>query len=231
MKDQTKIVVLLDKSGSMGYNGAKTVEGFNEFVASQEVEPGDATISLYQFANRIETTYLNVPIKSKQVKKLKLSVPTYSSDDYIAKASVYFSYIPNGTSTALQDAIGTIINNTGLELSELPEYKRPNKVIIVIITDGHDNSSKEFSLSKIKEMITHQQEVYNWTFLYLGADISSVEEAKSYGITINTIASYDSTENISNAFKGVSTYTSLSRMGMKAVDISLHDAVNDIKNK
>lgn len=231
MKDQTKIVVLLDKSSSMSYNSAKTVEGFNRFVAAQEVQEGNATISLYQFANRTEATYLNVPIKSKQVKKLKLSVPTYSSDDYIAKANMYFSYIPNGISTALQDAVGTIINNTGLELSELPEYERPNKVIIIIITDGHDNNSKEFSLSRIKEMITHQQQVYNWTFLFLGADISSVEEAKSYGISINTVASYDGTENISNAFKGASAYTSLSRRGMKAVDISLHDAVNDIKNK
>lgn len=230
MKNQTKIVVLLDKSGSMSYNAAKTVEGFNEFIASQEVEPGDATISLYQFANRIETTYLNVPIKSKQVKKLKLSVPTYTSDDYIARTSMYFSYIPNGTSTALRDAVGTIVNNTGLELSELPEYERPNKVIVVIITDGHDNSSVEFSLSKIKEMITHQQQMYNWTFLFLGANISSTEEAKSYGISINTVASYEGTENIGNAFRGASAYTSLSR-SYKAVDISLHDAVNDIKNK
>jgi hypothetical protein len=226
MKDQTKIIVLLDKSASMMYDGDKTMEGFNGFLQEQRETEGDATISLYQFADELEVTYLNMPVKSKQA--LALSRWVYVDGK---ETQAGYLYNPSGRSTSLRDAIGSVIETTGVELSVLPEGERPNKVIIVIITDGHDNSSVEFSLSKIKEMITHQQQVYNWKFLYLGADVSSTVEAKSYGININTIASYEGTRNIGNAFKGAATYTSLSRTSVKAVDISLYDTVNDIKNK
>lgn len=58
--------------------------------------------------------------------------------------------------TALLDAVGRTIDAVGRRLSETPEAERPGKVIFTITTDGQENASREYSLSKIKEMITHQ---------------------------------------------------------------------------
>lgn len=84
--------------------------------------------------------------------------------------------------TALLDAIGKTINSIGRRLANTSEDERPEKVIIVITTDGFENSSKEFSKTKIKEMIEHQQSKYNWTFIFLGANMDAVGEATSLGI-------------------------------------------------
>lgn len=217
MKDLTKIVVLLDKSGSMTASSEKTVAGFNSFLNEQKQLEGKATISLYQFAHELEESYIDENI---QTAKRLINVQQFGR---ATEYPCFVTYDSDGYCTPLRDSIGKVINDTGLELSLLPESERPNKVIFVIITDGNDNSSRTFSNRKIKEMITHQQSVYNWTFLYLGADLNSVEEATNMGININTVASYNGTENIRSAFKGISTYASLSRTGALAVDINLSD--------
>ena len=56
------------------------------------------------------------------------------------------------------------------------------KVIFVISTDGLENSSREFTKQKVKELIKHQQEKYGWEFIFLGANINAVKEAGSIGI-------------------------------------------------
>lgn len=227
MKDLTKIVIILDKSASMEFSSKKAIEGFNEFIKSQELSVGESVVSLYQFANELEETYLNVPTRSGQSKYLQL----LEGNNFFRKTIGYYPYRANGMSTSLRDAIGTVIVNTGKELSNLEESERPNKVIVLIITDGADNSSKKFSLNEIKQLITHQQDVYNWTFLYLGEDITNAKEAKAMGISINTVASYQGNENIGAGFRAAAFYTNKVRSGTKAIDIDLHDMVNkELKN-
>lgn len=157
--DATDITVVLDRSGSMEIIKDDTQGGFDHFVAEQAKLPGECRLTLVQFDTEYEFVHRGVPIA--EVPKLLL--------------------VPRGN-TALLDAIGRAINETGKRLSDLPEEQRPAHVIFAIVTDGQENSSREFSLAKIKEMIQHQTDVYNWRFTYLGANQDAIAEAAKMGI-------------------------------------------------
>jgi hypothetical protein len=98
-------------------------------------------------------------------------------------------------STALLDAVGKTILDVGLRLSRLREEKRPGKVIFVITTDGMENASSEFTYGKIKELIEHQQVMYNWEFIFLGANIDAAKEAVSMGINQDNAFNYEATHD------------------------------------
>lgn len=159
MKDFTDIVVVLDRSGSMTSCLNDTIGGFNSFIKDQLDEGDNASVSLYQFDNHFETVYEGVPIR--EVPPLKLH--------------------PRG-GTALLDAMGRTIGLTGERLSKMPEEDRPDKVLVIFLTDGGENASKEFKKPQIAEMIKRQKEVYNWTFLYIGADFDAMSDAHSFGL-------------------------------------------------
>ena len=117
-----------------------------------------------------------------------------------------FVYSPGGC-TAMNDGIGTAIDKIGKWLSGMPEEERPSKNLIVIMTDGEENSSREYSLKKVQEMIQHQTEKYNWTFVYMGMDITSADCADKLGISNRSFSSksssdtYKNYDNISSAVK------------------------------
>ncbi|WP_347552585.1 VWA domain-containing protein [Pseudalkalibacillus hwajinpoensis] len=90
-------------------------------------------------------------------------------------------YYVRGT-TALLDAVGKTIVTVGKRLSETEEPDKPEKVIVVITTDGMENSSYEITYEKVKELIQHQQEQYSWEFIFMGANIDAAEEGRSIGI-------------------------------------------------
>lgn len=157
--NSTEIIVILDRSGSMEPIAADMCGGFDQFIADQRKEPGTCTVSLAQFAGEYETVYSAVDIHS---------VPP-------------LALIPRGN-TALLDAIGRTINETGERLSSMAEDARPSKVIVLIITDGEENASREFTQAQINGMITHQREAYSWDFVYLGANQDAIAVAKGLGV-------------------------------------------------
>lgn len=114
-----------------------------------------------------------------------------------------YEYTPYG-STAMNDGIGTAIDRIGKWLSEMPEEERPSKNLIVIMTDGEENSSKEYSLSKVQEMIKHQTEKYNWTFVYMGMDITNKKAADDLGITSRSFVSKNS-DSLYKNYHNIST--------------------------
>lgn len=157
MKDSlTQISIVLDRSGSMSTVREATVSGFNEFVEGQKSGAGGANITLVQFdtENPYEVLY-----QSKAVKE-------------VAKLTIE-QYVPRG-GTPLHDAIGRTIDGLGATLSKMKAEERPGKVVVVIMTDGLENSSKEYSSSRIAEMIKHQREIYKWEFIFLGANQDAI---------------------------------------------------------
>lgn len=96
----------------------------------------------------------------------------------------------------MNDAIGTAVDNIGVWLNGMKESEKPEKNLIVIMTDGEENSSHEYSLEKVKDMIKHQEEKYNWTFMYLGADINDASYAKSYGFRTRAYSTKGSLDNV-----------------------------------
>ena len=73
----------------------------------------------------------------------------------------------------------------GKEFAEMPETERPENVLCVIITDGQENASKEFSTADVKKRIEHQQDVYKWEFLFLAANQDAFESGSALGIREN----------------------------------------------
>jgi Mg-chelatase subunit ChlD len=165
--DLTDITLVVDRSGSMASVREDAEGGVNTFIAKQAQEPGDALLTLVQFDTEYEFLHRGVPIS--QVPKYEL--------------------VPRGM-TALLDAVGRAVNETGERLAKMPEQDRPGLVIFVVMTDGHENSSKEFTKAQIKEMIEHQQHVYSWQFTFLGANQDAFAEAGSLGIDAAGVACF-----------------------------------------
>lgn len=157
--DLTDITLVVDRSGSMQDIRSDAEGGVNAFIETQAKEPGDALLTLVQFDTEYEFLHIGVPINE---------VPKYS-------------LVPRGA-TALLDAVGRAINETGERIGKLAEADRPGLVVFVVTTDGLENSSQEFSKSRIKQMIEHQQEKYGWQFTFLGADQDAFAEANAMGI-------------------------------------------------
>lgn len=170
MKDKTDITIILDRSGSMSSVKDDTIGGFNSFLAEQQKVEGEASLSLVQFDDQYEVVYVDKDINSAD----RLTEATFQ---------------PRGM-TALFDAIGQTINSVGQRLANLAEDKRPNKVVFVILTDGFENASREFSASKISEMINHQRNNYKWEFMFIGANQDAVLSAKEIGIPAAAALTY-----------------------------------------
>ncbi len=170
MKNKTDITIILDRSGSMESVKSDTIGGFNSFLGEQQKVEGEAALSLIQFDDQYEVVYLDRDIKSAD----KLTVETF---------------VPRGM-TALYDAIGRTIGAVGERLSGLPETNRPDKVLIVILTDGEENSSQEFRAATIGEMIKHQRDVYKWEFMFIGANQDAVLSASEIGIPVQAALTY-----------------------------------------
>lgn len=166
----TSINVLIDRSGSMGSLTTDTIGGFNTFLQEQKDTPGEAIFTLCLFDTRYQIVQECVPLAE--------AVPLNTS-----------TYRPSG-GTALLDALGQTINKVGVNLSNMNEEDRPSKVIFLVITDGEENSSTEFAIEKIKEMVTHQRDVYSWEFVFMGANIDSIAAGASLGVSTANSMNY-----------------------------------------
>lgn len=98
--------------------------------------------------------------------------------------------VPRG-STALNDAIGFAITRLGRKLSILPEQKRPGNVIVVVVTDGMENASREYTAERVKAMVEEQESQWNWTFMYLAANVDAFATGKGYGFRPGQTISFD----------------------------------------
>ena len=166
----TEIAFLLDSSGSMDSITEETIATFNGFLLSQKNLTDDqggampARFSLVTFDTSAKTIAHRLDLREV----LALNETTYQ---------------PSG-GTALLDALGDLIDSIGSSLAAMPEQERPAKVIVAILTDGEENSSTRFSLRDINQRIAHQTQVYQWEFLYLGADHDAIAAAAAVPGTV-----------------------------------------------
>lgn len=162
LKDEADVTVILDPSGSMEAIASDAIGGFNQFVTDQQGLTGDCRLTLVQFDDQYEAIYTAIPVS----KVPRLTAGTFQ---------------PRG-STALLDAIGRTIDATGKRLAALAETDRPNRVMLVIITDGQENASVDYTRAQVFSMITSQQDVYHWSFLFLAANQDAIAAAATVGI-------------------------------------------------
>lgn len=180
------ICFILDESGSMYSSSEDVINGFKKLINEQkQLKNGECIISVYRFANTVKCDYIGKNIND--ITTLK--------------------YEPNGC-TAMNDGIGTAIDEIGIWLNNMDESERPSKNLIVIMTDGIENNSKEYTLKDVKDRIKHQEEKYNWSFVYMGTELDSLEDAKNLGITLTSTSSRD---NIINNYSHINNYASYYR--------------------
>ena len=193
-KGYSHILTIIDRSGSMYELQNDVIGGFNSFIADQKKVEGKATLSLIQFDNMYEVNYEMMDIQE---------VPDLNTQ----------TYVPRG-STAMYDAIGKAILSLGSDLAAMNESNRPEKVIVLIQTDGQENDSHEFRQDTIKKMITEQEDTYNWEFVFLGANIDAVNAAGGIGISASkSMKSANNAQGMRSAFFSLSSNISSYRTG------------------
>jgi hydrogenase maturation factor len=156
----SEIIVLLDESGSMELGqGQQAVTGLNTFIAEQKA-------------------FFGTPIEGQACPRCNFSLFTFNTEIReiyknipIEDVPVFSDYSPN-SHTALFDCINIAIQRN----------KNKENVVLVIITDGQDNSSKHVTLSKIQEKIQIQEKDKNWKIVYLAATPEAFSGSKSLGL-------------------------------------------------
>ena len=181
----TEIICVIDKSGSMANLATDAIGGFNTFLQQQKFLPGDAIFTLTLFDTDYKIIHNGISIKTVP----ELTPQTYS---------------PGGM-TALFDAVGRTIDTVGQRLNKTPESERPEKIIVAILTDGQENSSKEYTRELLFDKIKLQHEIYKWEFVFLAANQNAMQAASSIGINPNNAVNFAATANgVAVAYRSVS---------------------------
>ena len=166
----TEMVFVLDRSGSMSGLADDTIGGFNELIEKQKKIEGDAYVTTVLFDHEYEVLHDHVALEE---------VAPLTDKEYFARGS-----------TALLDAVGRTIDAVGARLAATAEDERPEHVVFVITTDGRENSSREYTAKRVRGMIEHQQQKYSWQFVFLGANMDAVSEARKLGISAKYAADF-----------------------------------------
>ena len=201
----TEIIFVLDKSGSMWDVKQDTIGGFNQFLEDQKKLPGEALFTLITF----DTTYNAVSEGALLENAQPLNENTYNP----------------GGGTALFDAVNRAISETVTRHNDLGDEDTPGKVILVVLTDGEENSSREVrDLKKISEMVK-EREKSGWEVVFLGADLDNWQGMGS-GLGFSKMANM-SKADMSLNLKKMSNYTAMYRSADVQVGATMDSAVLD----
>lgn len=169
-EDFTELVFVLDRSGSMAGLVSDTIGGFNALIEKQKREPGGCVVTTVLFDDQYELLHDRVPLER---------IPPITEREYYARGS-----------TALLDAIGKTVAKTANAQRGIAEEERAGKVLFVIMTDGLENASREYSADRIRALIAAEQERSGWEFLFLGANMDAIQAAASVGIRADRAVTY-----------------------------------------
>ena len=203
-----EIVCIVDRSGSMNSMREEAQGGLNAFIEEQK-KVGKANLTIVEFDNTVDVVCEQVNINEAK--------------EYVLK--------PRGM-TSLLDAIGIVI-------SEKDKYTSTDgKTIIVVLTDGDENSSKEWRADKINALINERKEE-GWEFMFLAAGQNAIEVGQSYGFDKDSTVTFAKNRNgMNHATNIASGYTSTLRsfgkesaLGMKSAYVSANlDALSEVGN-
>lgn len=171
----TLINFLLDKSGSMNEVLDSTISGFNEYLDSQKSAEGRTLFSLTTFNTQGAASQAS--IQSVYVGKPVAEVPALTRQ----------SYVPGGM-TPLYDAIGETLARVEDRIEGSEE--KPDVVLFVIMTDGLENKSREYTAASIKPLIERAEKELGWTFVFLGANQNVWAAGATLGISKGNVLDY-----------------------------------------
>jgi Mg-chelatase subunit ChlD len=158
MNKKVQAILVLDESGSMGVIKDKTISCVNEYINSLLPQGKMCHITLVKF-RQDDISFICEDVPVKDVPKLD-----------------YNRYKPNG-GTPLLDAVGKTIKATQAQIDKAKD--KPD-ILFIVMTDGEENSSREYNQKQIIDMISEKEKV-GWTFVYLGANQDSWASASGIG--------------------------------------------------
>ncbi|GAA2175694.1 hypothetical protein GCM10009846_26570 [Agrococcus versicolor] len=144
------MLLVIDRSGSMASIRDEMVQALEAAIAEQKEEPGLLTVDVVTFDNSIEHA---VVLGDPETVRIRLE--------------------PRG-GTALYDAVGFAVQQFGAQLAGMPEHARPSSVQVIVVTDGMENSSQEWSAESVKAAVERQRTEFGWDFVFLGANQDAV---------------------------------------------------------
>ena len=210
--NRVEVVFIMDRSGSMAGLEADTIGGFNSMLEKQKKEADNIIWSTVLFDHVSEVVHDRVPVD--KVKELDEN-----------------TYYVRGC-TALLDAVGGAIHHIGNVHKYARKEDVPEKTLFVITTDGMENASVIYGYEDVKRMITRQQEIYGWEFIFLGANIDAVEAAGRIGIREERAARFHNDEvGIAKNFAVVSESVSMMSAGCALSDTMLNVVREDYKSR
>jgi len=181
-KNYHEIVCIIDRSDSMNDIKSEAIAGFNSFIKAQKEFQGETTLSLILFNQEYQSVYERRDINE---------VPLLDDSTYLPKGA-----------TAILDAIGISVDRLGEKLYQAPEDKRPEKVIVAILTDGLENASGEYTYEQVADKVREQQAMYNWEFVLLAANQDAVVTGDKIGIKREDAVNFKATsQGITTAFE------------------------------
>lgn len=170
VNNNTELVFILDRSGSMGGLEQDTIGGFNSLIEKQKAQKGKCFVTTVLFDNELELLHDRVPLSD---------IKPLTAEDYWVRGC-----------TALIDAIGSQLEH----IEKIHRYAReedvPSSTMFVIITDGQENASRKYSSDEVKRSIERHKEADGWEFLFIGANIDAVETARHFGIDEERAVNY-----------------------------------------
>lgn len=201
----TLVGFLVDRSGSMASIKSDTEGGLSSFVKEQQesLAPGEQIETwLAEFDNEYTMVHKEVPVAD---------FPEYTLH-------------PRGM-TALMDSMYRFIQDIGSNLEQRPEEERPGKVMIVTLTDGMENSSREVTATVLKDAVRDQEERYSWDFVFLGANIDAVEVGAQFGMKAGKSMTYGANASgVASTFSAVSRYTQTLRAASAPSDVAFEES-------
>jgi Mg-chelatase subunit ChlD len=193
--DYTHIAIILDRSGSMSSLKLDTIGGFNSFLKKQQEQDGKGTITLVQFATNHHIVDDMAPLEK-------------------AELLTNQNYDPSGGSTALLDTLGRSINHVESKIEDAKE--KPDKVVFVVITDGLENDSREFSRKQVMDMIKRHEDEMGWDFVFIGANQDSIQEGGRIGVRSSNAMNYAATsKGVQHMYRSLSSNMSSYRRRSK----------------
>lgn len=191
------LIFVIDRSGSMWGSENDTIGGFNAFIEKEKNKEFNTRVTTILFDDQYEVLYERKEIGD---------VSPLTSEEYYVRGS-----------TALLDAIGKTITSLNSKIE--------NNVLFVVMTDGMENASVEFSKSQIKNMINS----HSWEFIFIGADIDSYSEAGSIGFKKSRIANYEkSKQGVEDMYCSVACFSDRMRSG-ESMDLDDVDWKKDLR--
>jgi hypothetical protein len=186
-----RIKLFLDKSSSMKPNWEKTIEGVKEYfngLKGEETAGGKYITSLYTFADKTKTVFEN------------LDLTTVDVDSYVNPIQ------SNGVSTALYDSLGQV-------LSPVDDSDHP--FLVVVFTDGMDNSSAAYNVKKVRDLISKLEGQGNFTFVFMGASPDSWAQSATLGTHAANTSLFDRADTY-QSFQSLNSNTRNYARGVRA---------------